>query len=117
MNCFIVIICIKNQLTTCQTSIILAFSVLNQIFLYYFNHKSDQNYSLLLWLIYALNFINASFITMGQNIEIVYFSIFAFVVQYGLVNQSIDIMHPLIMSIILVTLIFGPTIYELLSLK
>ena len=72
---------------------------------------------MLIWLVYGLNFINASFITRGQNVEVVYFSIFGFVTQHGLVNQAVDIMHPMIVSLILVTLLFGPTIFELLQLK
>jgi hypothetical protein len=67
--------------------------------------------------VYGLNFINASFITKGQNVEVVYFSIFGFLIHHGLVNQAVDIMHPMLISLILVTLLFGPTIFELLQLK
>ena len=117
MTLFLLIICIKNNLNTCQTSVIVGFSLLNQILLDTVDYQNNEKWSLLIWLVYGLNFINASFITRGQNVEVVYFSIFGFVTQHGLVNQAVDIMHPMIMSLISVTLLFGPTIFELLQLK
>lgn len=111
MNFFIIIICIKNHMSAFQSLFLLGLSLLNQTLLELSYLRDIESYSLLLWLVYPSGFIMISLITLRQNIEVVYFSIFAFVVTYGLNNQKVDIMNPLFLSIILMTLLFSPTIY------
>ena len=65
MTYFLLIISIKNNLNTCQTSLMVGFSLLNQILLDSVDYLNDDKWSLLVWLVYGLNFINASFITQG----------------------------------------------------
>ena len=66
------------------------------------------------WLVFVANLFNLSTIYLGQNHEVVHFSIFSFLIQYGLVNPFIEITHLFVLSLIFVNLLFGPTIYELL---
>jgi len=74
MNIFILIICIKNKLSFIQTSLIVTFSLINQFCLNVeFNSQT-------LWMIFAVNILNSISIAFGQNIEIVYFSMFSYVV-------------------------------------
>jgi hypothetical protein len=74
MNIFILIICIKNKLSFIQTSLIVIFSFVNHLCLNMeFNSQT-------LWMVFAVNILNSISIAFGQNIEIVYFSMFSYIV-------------------------------------
>ncbi len=115
MLCFVAIICIKNKLNIIQSLIVIGLSIANQFCSESEAHQHDQ----LVWLVFCLTiFFGYGFLlAFGQNNEVIQFSVFALIVQCGLINKFIDITHPLALSLIIVTLIFGPTVYELLELN
>lgn len=111
MNYFIFIICIKNYLKFSRMLFTTSLAFLSQ---FLWNHLNGSDHDIgwiLTWAIYSVNLFNSILIVKGQKSEVAFFSIFTFLIQYGLANPLVDIMDLMFFSIILVTLVFGPTIF------
>lgn len=108
MLAFILLICVKLKLNLPEIILIVFLAIVNQ-----FTIDSDINIQVK-WIVFVANLFNLSNIYLGLNYEAAHFSVFSFLIQYGLMNPIVRIVNPLALSFILVNLIFGPTIYELL---
>lgn len=108
MLAFIILISIKIKLNLSEILTIASLTILNQ-----FIADIEIN-TQVKFIAFIVNLFNLKTIYLGQNHEAAHFSIFSFLIQYGSLNPLVNIKNPFALNLILVNLIFGPTIYELL---